>query len=527
MTADDRRISRRALLQTGAAGVAGGLLLRPFPASAGQPGGAGLDTVSRVYHALNGSPAQNVARVIELAYGGIQGLVGQSDVVLVRPSLQWKRNGYTNTSIGKALIDLILKRPGGFSGEIIVVEDVHRENPAIGDDSGWSTWAKDSNGPWNWFELIQYYVDHAGDYPGGIHTDPVTGQINVSFQFLMNSYDVTLDNPHPILSTYGGKRYLGSLQWVDGTVHPFRRFAEAVGANPHLSCVYFYRSDLRYTNTIARVAPLRTEYNMSYPVFKSQHSGLYISYYKEHVTAWDPVADNSTAFPVKLVNMCTLNHHGNYAGATSAVKSHFGMEAQPFHDTGWANESGPATFYYAGGAIGYWLHAIRRADLHMSCAEYVGRETRWENEAFQAKSVAISTDPVALDYYVGKNILFPAGGPYGMGGQDAAQPWSNDPTLATGYYHLTLEHCRDPLKDHSIINGTLSEDEMAVYLHDFARTPGDVNGDGVVDLKDLNLVRNARGTSTGRNPRADLTLDGRIDMADMVSVRSRLSGVNP
>jgi len=76
------------------------------------------------------------------------------------------------------------------------------------------------------------------------------------------------------------------------------------------------------------------------------------------------------------------------------------------------------------------------------------------------------------------------GGIYGLGGAEAGEPWSNDPSLAGGYYGLTLEFCRDPLADHSIINGTLDEDEMAVHLHDFDHPPGDFNGDGHVDLTD-------------------------------------------
>jgi hypothetical protein len=163
----------------------------------------------------------------------------------------------------------------------------------------------------------------------------------------------------------------------------------------------------------------------------------------------------------------------------------------------------------------------------MSCAERIGLASAGDPDAFRAKAVAISTDPVALDYHVGKNILFPAGGVCGLGGIYATAPETNDPSLPGGYYGLTLEYCRDPLADHSIINGTLSEDEMAIHLYDFDRSPGDANGDGVVDLRDQLQIRNLRGKGTAKYPYADVNHDGRIDTADQVEARYRLGTGSP
>lgn len=470
---------------------------------------------SSIYLSRNGTPDQNVAKVFQMAYGGIENFIGPDDIVLLRPNLQWPYNGYTNTAVGKAMIDLILNRPGGFSGEIIVIEDQHRSDPHTSVNSGWCTPLKASNGPYNWFELIQHYVTHKNEYPNGIHTDPTTGQINVTFQFLMESYSFTLPNPHPILSTYGGKTYSGTSERIDGSVNPFLRFKNVHAAR---SCYYARRTDLRYSSAIARVSPLRTEYEMSYPVFKSQHSGLYVSYFKDHPTAWNPVSESFTPHRVRLINMSTLNHHGVYAGVTSIVKAHFGMVYGTFHEAGWP-ENWPATFHYAGGTIGYWMETIRRCDLHMSCAERIGRESRWESDAFQAKTIAISTDPVALDYLVGKYVLFPAGGQYGAGGESASEPWSNDPSLPGSYYGLTLEFCRDPLRDHSIINGTLNEAEMAVRTYDFARPPtADFDGDGDVDGADFGTFAHCyNGTGAPVPPGCegvDLSADGSVDGVD-------------
>ena len=52
-----------------------------------------------------------------------------------------------------------------------------------------------------------------------------------------------------------------------------------------------------------------------------------------------------------------------------------------------------------------------------------------------------------------------------------------------------------------------------------AVVPGDINGDGVVDISDAILASHAFGSSTGNpdyNPAADLNSDGNIDIFDML-----------
>ena len=517
-----RRLTRRRFLQTGAAGVAGGFLYGGGLLE--QALASPMQVTSRIHHARNGTAAQNVAKVFDMAYGGIDAFIGPNDVVLLRPNLQWPRNGYTNTLVGKALIDLILNRPGGFNGEIIIVENQHRSDPHLNANSGWCTEDTLSNGPWNWFELVQYYVDHADAYPDGVHVDPQTGRNNVTFQFLLHNYDFAFADPHPTLPTYSGASYGGCNVQLGPDEAPFELLKHAY---PNKTCLYVRRSDLVYSSSIARVSPLKTEYQMSYPVFKSQHSGLYVSLYQGHPTAWDPETESFVDAPVKLINMSTLNHHGWYAGVTSIVKAHFGLCYNTFHHTGWQDDV-PRTFYYAGGAVGYWMGTIRHADLHMSCAERVGRTGRLESNAYHARSIAISNDPVALDYYVGKYVLFPAGGKYGVDGTHATEPDTNDPSLSGGYYGLTLDLCRDPLADHSIINGTLDETEMDVIY--FEHAPGDMDSDGDVDMHDLTPMQTCTGadiSEAGECAAADLDGDGDVDSDDFRIFEHNADGPRP
>ena len=53
----------------------------------------------------------------------------------------------------------------------------------------------------------------------------------------------------------------------------------------------------------------------------------------------------------------------------------------------------------------------------------------------------------------------------------------------------------------------------------FANKPGDINGDGKVDLRDLIALANAWGSKPGDakwNPNADLFPNGIIDIRDLV-----------
>jgi hypothetical protein len=57
-----------------------------------------------------------------------------------------------------------------------------------------------------------------------------------------------------------------------------------------------------------------------------------------------------------------------------------------------------------------------------------------------------------------------------------------------------------------------------VLLHPVLATLGDVNHDGVVDMKDIRLIAKSFGATPGSprwNPDCDLNADGFIDMKDI------------
>ena len=85
----------------------------------------GNETSCPLYRALNGSPEENISRVIELM-GGIENIIGPDDVVVIKPNVQWWNQGVPNLAALSEFVEIIMNRPGGFNGEVVLGENVHR-----------------------------------------------------------------------------------------------------------------------------------------------------------------------------------------------------------------------------------------------------------------------------------------------------------------------------------------------------------------------------------------------------------------
>jgi hypothetical protein len=106
-----------------------------------------------------------------------------------------------------------------------------------------------------------------------------------------------------------------------------------------------------------------------------------------------------------------------------------------------------------GRAVGHFIKTIRKADLNIITAEYAGHQGRWRPPA-HTKTVLASTDPVALNYYAGKYVLYP------LGGKRAEY---NNPDNMRGTFRKYLELCcAEGI-------GTLNEAEMVVHNFDFGK----------------------------------------------------------
>jgi hypothetical protein len=143
--------------------------------------------------------------------------------------------------------------------------------------------------------------------------------------------------------------------------------------------------------------------------------------------------------------------------------------------------------------------------------------------------------PYATAIVLGENLKLsdlpvncPPGGYYACGGDgtpDYFAPAGPNPitytSAAESGHHRTIP----------IINGEFVDyfsTSYAVHIYQILFDPnpraplvGDVNGDGVVDLKDVEIVKAAMGTTAGMpgyDPRADVIRDGVVDYADLAVV---------
>jgi hypothetical protein len=155
-----------------------------------------------LYISRNGTPVTNVQRAVALA-GGIQTFIGHDDAVVLKPNDQWPLQGYTHTQALKALIDVILNRPGGFAGEIIIAEHVHRSAPPASDNalSGSYCWNMSSgyNRTNNWAEMN--YLELVSDY----HTRDINNVTAIPLYDTGQSTD---------FDGHGAERFSGRQTWL-------------------------------------------------------------------------------------------------------------------------------------------------------------------------------------------------------------------------------------------------------------------------------------------------------------------------
>lgn len=314
-----------------------------------------------LYVARNGTPVTNVQNVIASA-GGIQQFIDPDDVVVLKPNGQWPNQGYTHTECMKALIEVILDRPGGFAGEVIIAEHVHRDpTTALNGSYCWNMSVGNRQRNWpdmNYFELVNDY-----------HTRSIPNVTAIPL------YD----------SGQGGFVAVNGPADLGVSQHGWVRTTYTAAANGR-SC------------------------RLSYPILLSSYSGKLIDL-KNGV--WQNGAYNGQK--VKLIFLPTLNNHGNldsedYAGPTSALKCHLGIVdftgpgSYNLHGVGYNSPVNPQAM---GEAVGQLVSQILRPTFYLTCAEWTGYGNRTGSSAMQTKTVGLCADPVTLDYWMCKYVMLP------------------------------------------------------------------------------------------------------------------------
>ncbi len=317
--------------------------------------------VSEVFVSKNGDPQTNMLKVIEMA-GGINNFIDSDDIVIIKPNLQWGFQGYTHTLATKTLIEIILNKPGGFTGEILVSED-HTD---FDDQSkGWNSSPEYRLNNWpdmNYREMIQYFNDSGAN---NISATPISGKI--------------INGPEE------GEGYVLSYYSTQGDTN----------------------------NDSLRV-------RLGYPIIQSPFSGNLIDT-KNGV--WKDGA--YTGQKVKIIFLPTLNYHGTYAGITSAVKCHLGFIPLGGGSTEYYSVHTYSSEYSlfrpdelnrvdaVGECVGELISSIIKPTLYITVAEYSGNNGRINQNAVHTKTIGLCKEPVSLDYWMGKNVICPSGGAAG------------------------------------------------------------------------------------------------------------------
>jgi len=327
-----------------------------------------------IYRAVNGSPEQNLLKVVELM-GGVEKIIGSQDVVVMKPNVQWWNQGAPNLSALKTFVDLIMERPEGFKGEVVIMENCHR-GPSPWQAGGWAN----------------NFVRNS-DLPS-------VSNMNELSKLLKDKYASKFSVCHLVDVSAGNKRVFGPSDesgyvYCDGSNGvPLIKIDNGAGGS-------------NYRSTI-----------MTYPIFKTDRGTI--------VDFKNGIFEKGayTGRPLRFINFSALNHHSTYCGITSAIKNYMGvtdLSGGPDPDNGgklirdyynfhsfpfnkWSPGPVPGML---GAEIATFMETVRKADLNITTAEWVGLSSRVDPPVAQTRAILASKDPVALDYHAAKYLLYP------------------------------------------------------------------------------------------------------------------------
>ena len=293
--------------------------------------------------------------------GSQSGLVGASDVVVIKVNNQWGGVGgdqnlgrlSTNTDVLKGLIWRILEHPSGFSGEIVVAENtqdacVFNVTPANAQDQDQT-----------FQDVVNAFV--SAGYPVSL--------------YLWDDLNSTTVNGGP----------------VDAAGYPAGEYIQG-----HTTDAYILLEDSGEAGTN----------EFSYPKFQT---GLGTSISMRY-GVWNGSSYDSDR--LTFINMPVLKCHC-MAGATICWKNLIGfitLADDSGRFSGWDNMhdffwgyNGTMTY----GLIGRQMAQVRTPDLHIIDAVWVAVESNYYGNAVRQDILLAGTDPFALDWYASEYILYP------------------------------------------------------------------------------------------------------------------------
>jgi hypothetical protein len=352
--------------------------------------------------ARGGTPASNVDAVLDKV--GLDRFVGKDDVVIVKVSAQWWNQGMTNVAAARRVIERVLALEG-FCGEVVVFENTHfrlpngsglsraftRPSERNVDVDGWSTLG----------DLAAHYR---------------RGSAPVSFVGLVD----------------GGPSELADDPWHDESHAHGVYGGDGRGPIADGELRDGYRWDFARTFRKKRGWLETARTPLTWPVFTSPRSGLQIDL-ADGVFQLDPSSParrTKTGRKLTWLSLVTLNEHRS-TGMTACCKSAMGVvdmsagrlgtdphvaDYQAVHYFGQ-----PDAMWRMAGPLAYLARQVRAPDLYLAVAEWVavspaeGASGFGDDDdarlsaaaAHRANTIIAGTDPVAIDWWGAKNVLWP------------------------------------------------------------------------------------------------------------------------
>lgn len=275
----------------------------------------------------------------------VNGLIDSEDIIILKVNSQWNQRGGTNVDLVGSVIDAIINHPDKFKGEIIIADNGQDQYGP--NNSGGSLDWEQSNGK----DKSKSMLDLAESYKG-------------------MGYNV---------STYS---------WDTIT---------------KIEVDEFENGDMDEGFVVDGEPNEDTKITVSYPKFISE-AGTYISFKKG---VWDKSGQSYDSDKLKIINMPVLKTHLQY-GVTGAVKCYMGVPSEKLTHN--------AHSTVGIGSMGTLMAQTRIPVLNIMDAIYInanttrpkyGPSTTYDAATF-TKTILVSTDPIALDYYAAGEVLYPA-----------------------------------------------------------------------------------------------------------------------
>lgn len=364
------------------------------------------------------APEKNIPNLFDLVFNGIENFFGSEDIVAIKVTAAYPEQGYTNTNCLRVLIQQILNRKGGFNGKIVLFDNIHSPKPATDTSSGWAADISSGN------------TRHNG------------GNLNS----LVKEFEKS------------GKVFKVYLE--DVSVNPDKWVVIDKTSPDSISLPKDKNGWIRHRISIPNSG---RDVTLSTPVF-SLSDGTVIDLssdggiYKKGI---------KTEQKLKFIIASPLNYHSRYAGVEGAIRAHFGLVELPGgidYKTG-RFEDGSLNLFtlgytedkpeWIGTALGIYIKKYLYPATYLCFAEWCGYAGMFgAGTAAHTKVVGICNDPVTLDYYLGKYILFH---------EDQKRLWNNpENDYAFG---KTLKACAAQGV------GTIDENEMTILLYDNDNPP--------------------------------------------------------